>query len=80
MAKQTKESSGIKPQEVQTLIDAEARARHTEEDPTGKVVGHIPVAAALYGPHPDYAEGERETGPPSADVEREQAEERDDDP
>ena len=71
MAKRTKNSL-IESQEAQTLIEEEARARHIEE----AKIDQMPAAAALFGPHPDYADGEGQTGSPSADVEREQAEQR----
>jgi len=50
------------------------------EEAPATVVGHIPAAATLFGPHPHEGEPEEASGSPEADLEREEAEERKDDP
>jgi hypothetical protein len=73
-------NNGKKAREAQALIDEEAGARHSAEHPAHEVVAHMPAAAALLGPHPEDADGEERTGSPAADLEREQAGERGNDP
>jgi len=65
---------------AEELLKQEIRGRHIGEQAVGEVASRAPAAAALLGPHPRDAEALDATGSPSADIEREQAEEHEDDP
>jgi hypothetical protein len=78
MTKQTGRKPGPKNKlnaNAQELLEQEIRGRHTGEQSVDKVASRAPAAAVLLGPHPINAEAVNASGSPSADVEREQAEE-----
>ena len=47
------------------------------DDGKPALVGHIPAASGLFGPHPHSGAPENASGSPEADREREEAERRD---
>jgi hypothetical protein len=83
MTKRKKNGAGKKNQlnaNAEELLKQEIRGRHIGEQAVGEVASRAPAAAALLGPHPRDAEALDATGSPSADIEREQAEEHEGDP